>query len=77
MHRSQYHPFTLPVSARGAAVVVGVTSFTQGEYQGRYVDLIIRIKPFRLVLGSIADRDNQGEVTVSPGLIIKGLDNQA
>ena len=36
-------------------------------YQGWYVDLIIRIKPFRLVLGSITDRDNQDEVTVSPG----------
>jgi hypothetical protein len=32
-----------------------------------YVDLIIRIKPFRLFLGSITDRDNQGEETVSPG----------
>jgi hypothetical protein len=39
--------------------------------------LIIRIKPFRLVLGSITDRDNQGEVTVSPGSDYQGLDNQA
>ena len=29
------------------------------------VDSIIKIKPFRLVLGCITDRDNQGEVTVS------------
>ena len=34
----------------------------------------IRIKPFSLVLGSITDRDNQGEGTVSD---IEGLDNQA
>ena len=31
--------------------------YNKGEYQGWYVDLIIRIKPFRLVLGSITDRD--------------------
>ena len=31
------------------------------------VDLMIRIKPFRLVSGRITDRDNQGEVTVFPG----------
>ena len=29
-------------------------------YSDEDVDLIIRIKPFRLVLGSITDRDNQG-----------------
>ena len=28
---------------------------------------VIRINPFRLVLGSITNRDNQGDVTVSPG----------
>jgi hypothetical protein len=43
--------------------------------------MIIRIKSFSLVLGSITDRHNQGEVTASPGSDYQradqGLDNQA
>jgi hypothetical protein len=38
------------------------------------VDLIIRIKPFRLVFGSITDRDNEGKVR---GGSIIDRDNQA
>jgi hypothetical protein len=36
--------------------------------------MIIRIKPFRLVFGSIADRDNQGKVA---GASIIDRDNEA
>jgi hypothetical protein len=52
---------------------LSLSLITKDHYQARWVDGIIKIKPFRLVFACITDSDNQGKV---PNGSIIDRDNQ-